>query len=391
MLEQQNTEYINIPEIIKFVRQKDYKFVEKLSRGGCGTTILLKDEVINELFVCKKYDPFDPEKQLDSEFKEKLFENFKEEIKLLHLVHNKNIVRVFNYHIYNEYLTGYIIMEYVKGINITEYLAWFPENINDVFLQVVDGFTYLEKNNILHRDVRPQNIMVTNDGQVKIIDFGFGKQIKSNKDFDKSISLNWWCEPPLDFKQKTYDFKTELYFVGKLFEQIIQENNIETFKYRYELSNMCKTNPEERIDSFANIKQGILENQFLELPFSQEEKSIYLDFANHLSNVISKIKNSTEYYDDIDKIQSKLEELFKKVMLENVLPKNTYIIDCFFKGGYSYWKREDFPIDSLKKIIEMLRSSSKEKKNVILSNLHSRFNAIEREKEDLIGEDEIPF
>lgn len=384
MQEQTNIESINIPELIKFVKQKDYKFVKQLGRGGCGITILLLDEIINENFVCKKYAPFDPED------KEELFKKFKEEIRLLYLLFHKNIVRIFNYHIYDEHKAGYIIMEFIEGNDIETYLEIYPENINDIFLQVIEGFSYLEKMNILHRDIRPQNIMVNKDGLVKIIDFGFGKQISNNEDFDKSISLNWWCDVPSDFQSENYNFKTEIYFIGKLFEQIIQNNSIESFAYKRELSNMCRYNHDERISSFANIKQGILQDQFLELPFSDEERDAYRYFADSLSLVINTVKPSTEYYDEIDEIQIKLEELYKKVMLEEDLPKNTFIINCFLKGGYNYWQKRPFPTYHLKKFIELLRAASKEKKNIILSNLHSRFEGIDRSKEDLF-DDEIPF
>jgi eukaryotic-like serine/threonine-protein kinase len=46
--------------------------------------------------------------------------------------------------------------------------------------------------------------MVDEIGVLKIIDFGFGKQITESKDFDKSISLNWWCELPLEFEVQRY-------------------------------------------------------------------------------------------------------------------------------------------------------------------------------------------
>jgi serine/threonine-protein kinase len=68
---------------------------------------------------------------------------------------------------------GYILMEYVQGMNIVEYLEIHPEEINEVFFQVVAGFAHLEENDILHRDIRPANILVTDDGTVKIIDLGF--------------------------------------------------------------------------------------------------------------------------------------------------------------------------------------------------------------------------
>ena len=100
-------------------------------------------------------------------------------------------------------------MESIDGHEIDNYLRQHPENINEIFFQVIEGFTHLENRSILHRDIRPQNILVDTKGTVKIIDFGFGKQIQAEEDFGKSISLNWWCEIPLDFKDKIYDFKTK--------------------------------------------------------------------------------------------------------------------------------------------------------------------------------------
>tara|TARA_B100001063_G_scaffold241957_1_gene269765 strand:- start:341 stop:577 length:237 start_codon:yes stop_codon:yes gene_type:complete len=53
---------------------------------------------------------------------EEYFDNFKSEIKLLHLLYHKNIVRIFNYYLYPEHTTGYIIMEYIDGKRIMEQL-----------------------------------------------------------------------------------------------------------------------------------------------------------------------------------------------------------------------------------------------------------------------------
>jgi serine/threonine-protein kinase len=112
-------------------------------------------------------------------------------------------------------------MDYIDGTDIETYVSKNPEEINNIFSQAIKGFSYLEKNNILHRDIRPKNLMVTGENTLKIIDFGFGKRIVNNDDFEKSISLNWLYEKPLDFENHIYDFKTEVYFVGKLFESLI--------------------------------------------------------------------------------------------------------------------------------------------------------------------------
>jgi len=372
-------------KIVEFLRKKDFQLVEELGQGACGKTVLLYDDIINENFVCKKYAPHYPE------HKEILFKNFIHEIKLLHLIYHKNIVRVFNYYIYPDQHTGFILMEYVEGTDIESYLIEHPENINEIFIQAIEGFSYTENNNILHRDIRPLNIMVTSGGVVKIIDFGFGKQIYDKNDFDKSISLNWWCEPPNEFSRDVYDFKTEVYFVGKLFEKIIRENNIEHFKYKTALSEMCKPDTKTRINSFFEIKKGILSDKFVEIEFSERELENYREFSSALSGAISKIERGTKYFDDIETIQSKIDDLYKRVMLEEFIPNNNTLIRCFVNGSYYFGKRFYIPIHIIKSFLELLRSCSKEKNNIILSNLHSKLDEVERYDEQPDFDDEVPF
>ena len=155
--------------IVKFLRQKDYELIKEIGQGGTGRTVLLNDQIINEQFVCKKYAPSNPNDKL------LYFENFVKEIKLLHLLYHKNLVRIFNYYLYPEHTTGYILMEYVQGLDISDFLKKNPEKLNDIFTQVIEVFKYLEENKILHRDIRPENILISEDGIVKIIDFGFAK------------------------------------------------------------------------------------------------------------------------------------------------------------------------------------------------------------------------
>ncbi|MHC1711838.1 MAG: protein kinase family protein [Solidesulfovibrio sp.] len=247
------------PDVINFIRQQDYKFVKELGQGACGKTILLHDSLIDEYFVCKKYSP------VSGDYSEELYINFIREIKLLCQVYHKNVVRIYNYHLFPDHCTGYILMEYVDGQNVEDFANSHPEQLNELFVQVVDGFRYLESNNILHRDIRPHNIIVRRDGTVKIIDLGFGKQVKVPEDFDKSISLNWWCNPPLEFQVDTYDFKTEVYFVGKLFERMVAKREIDYFKYNDILSRMCQHDPARRIDGFVGVDKVLAGDKFIEI------------------------------------------------------------------------------------------------------------------------------
>lgn len=116
-------------KVIEFVRSKDYKYIREIGQGGTGRTVLLKDEIIDECFVCKKYSPY------QKEHKELLFGYFKDEIKILHLLNHPNIVRIYNYYLYPDKHTGYILMEYIEGDNIDNFLKLNPEKLNDIFTQ----------------------------------------------------------------------------------------------------------------------------------------------------------------------------------------------------------------------------------------------------------------
>ena len=373
-------------KIIEFTRKKDYELLEELGQGACGKTVLLNDSIINQKLVCKKYCPFNEEHRVN------LFKRFIDEIKILYLLYHRNIVRVYNCYVYPNVYAGYILMEYIEGDDIGDYLKKYPENLNDIFSQTISGFKYLEDNNILHRDIRPLNIIVRKDGVVKIIDFGFGKQIVFSKDFDKSISLNWWCELPNEFKDKKYDFRTEVYFIGKLFEKIITENEIKFFKHNKILKLMCKKNPSNRISSFKEIHTKIFSNRLIEIDFDEKEIKDYRDFSDALFQILSKIEDGSKYYSDIDIIQKNLKDLYKNVMLEENLPDNSQLSRFFINGHYYYNRNYSFPIYLLKSFIELLKSCPVEKKNIIISNIHSRLDSIDRyENENIFSDEDIPF
>ncbi len=369
--------------MIQFLRKRDYVFVKELGQGACGKTVLLRDDILDECFVCKKYSP------LSAANRQELFRNFIREIKLLHEVYHQYVVRVFNYYLYPDQFTGYILMEYVDGKDIEEYLSNTPERTNEIFLQTIEGFKHLETNGILHRDIRPQNVMVRDDGIVKIIDLGFGKRIQNAGDFGKSISLNWWCDPPPEFEEDVYDFKSEVYFVGKLFEKIIQEHNIEHFQYNRTLARMCSRGQDSRIASFFDVQKEIQSDLFHEIEYTYEELRSYRNFADSMVTHITRIENGTKYVDDVERIKDDLEGVFRKVMLEETAPNSSLIIRCFLNGTY-YYQRQGFSVEAVKGFLRLLKSSTHEKKRIIMANLHTRFDSIPLYSA-AEQEDDIPF
>ncbi|MGY2196893.1 protein kinase family protein [Pseudomonas gingeri] len=380
---------MDIDKRIQFPLGRSFILRKELGQGACGRTVLLHDDVIDEYFVCKKYSP------MFIEWKEVLYKGFVGEIKLLYSLHHLNVVRVFNYMLYPEKFSGFIFMEYVEGVDVEVYLTEHPENINEVFLQVVDAFAHLESRNILHRDVRPSNLMVTNEGIVKVIDFGFGKKVLESVDFDKSISLNWWCELPAEFGDKLYSHATEVYFVGKLFEKIVRENSIISFKHAALVEGMTKRLQDDRIDSFASVREAALTNTAASVTFTDYEKSTYQSFSRGLVSVVSKIVSDAKYF-DVDEFSVRLRNVYNSVMLESQVPSNAAVVKCFVNGGYYYSKKSLMSVHVIEEFLILLDGSGKEKRNIIEANIYAKLDAVERYKSRPVPDfssfdDDIPF
>ena len=217
-------------DVITFIREKDYKYIKDLGNGSFGKTVLLKDEELDTLYACKKYSP-------TFNASTKYFEKFISEIKILNAMLNENIVRIYNSYIYSDKQTGYIIMEYVNGNDIAEYIKLNPKEINSVFEQLIEAFVYLERKNICHRDIRAKNILVNEKGIVKVIDFGFGKEFTLDSAVSDSTKCNnWICDLPDEMmvSEPKYNNLTDMYFIGNLISQIVKDNNL-SFKYNLSL------------------------------------------------------------------------------------------------------------------------------------------------------------
>lgn len=373
---------IGEPLDVTFLRKRDYKLIRELGEGACGKTVLIHDEVIDEYFVCKKYSP-----RLEVR-REELFENFKREIKLMHKVLHANVVRSFNYYLYPDSYAGFILMEYVEGESVTNYCQKRPERVNDIFVQAVNGFSYLFESKILHRDIRPHNLMVTSEGCVKIIDLGFGKLVESSGDFGNSVSLNWWCEQPDDFREKRYDFSTEVYFVGKLFEKIVIEIGESSFSFEDVLRRMCEKDPSRRFVNFSEVLTAVGAEKISEIQFSNSDLNCYRYFSSSLYDCFVNIETGAVYVRDVDKVLRQLEDVYYNVMLEREVPDTSVLTRCFVDGVYRY-RKGGFPVDLLASFLRLFRKSSPSERKVVLANLYTKLDAVPRYRDDRY--DDVPF
>lgn len=387
-------------DIIKFIREKDYKYIKELGNGSFGKTILLKDEEIDTLYACKKYAPaFDAST--------KYFEKFKGEIKILNEMLNENIVRIYNSYIYPKQQVGYIIMEYVDGNDVWEYISIKPNEINSVFEQLISAFSYLERKNICHRDIRAKNILVNSKGIVKIIDFGFGKEFTLDSAVSDSTKCNnWICELPDEMlvSEPKYNNLTDMYFLGNLINQIIIDNEI-TFKYKKILEKMIKKNPTERYKSFEEIYKILNERHISDLVIvTEKEKRIYKRFIDSLTNIITKIAFTATLEKDLNKIIEKLTILCNKNAFEDYILDNEELGKCFIIGKFDF-KKQKYQLDlnngeeyydyamylnTIQNFVNWVGKCNDMQKKIIIDNIVNELGKIEKYF-DIDDSDDLPF
>lgn len=373
-------------EIIKFGHVKALKYLHKLGSGGTGDAHLFLDETTDMHFAIKKYLAKD--KKLTDDY----YIRFVDEIKILFTLSHQNIVRIYNYYLYPSDKAGFLQMEYIVGESIDKFEpTLFSRSWDDFFEQAVSAFRYLEQYNILHRDIRPSNILIDKDEMVKIIDFGFGKQLRENEDYADSILLNW---PVSEFPEEVslegiYNIQSEVYFLGKLFQSILKKNDVyNKFKHFHIIEKMTKVSPRERYKTFGEVSFDISQGVLSEIDFSENQKSTYLKFADALSGHLNNYIDSCTLHNDISFTLKKLAEIIRSSALEEFVQDNTILLGAFIKSGYSYKAITDIKVEWVRNFYKLVNSLEQYKQQIVFDNIHVRLKKIKVVSTSM---DDVPF
>ena len=145
-----------------------YKLEAELGRGGCGRVYRAFDPTVGRTVAIKL---------LITNTDKELLTRFRNEASASGKLHHRNIVTVYDFG--EQDGTPYLVMEYLQGEDLHKLSAKGQQltliEKMSIMAQVAEGLHHAHQNGIVHRDVKPANIMVLSDGSVKIMDFGIAR------------------------------------------------------------------------------------------------------------------------------------------------------------------------------------------------------------------------
>jgi eukaryotic-like serine/threonine-protein kinase len=196
---------------------KRYEILEKIGEGGMAKVYKAKDHLLNR-FVAVKV--------LKDEFTKNagFVEKFKAEAAAAGSISHSNIVNIYD--VGSQDNTNYIVMEYVYGRTLKELIIQNGKldynRALDFGIQIGKALECAHKNNIIHRDIKPQNILVTDDGSVKVTDFGIAKATNSVTitNTNKVIGSAHYFSPE-QAKGSFVDARTDIYSLGVVIYEMV--------------------------------------------------------------------------------------------------------------------------------------------------------------------------
>jgi len=193
-----------------------FKRLEKVGEGTYGVVYKARDVKTGDTLALKKI-------RLDAE-DEGIPSTAIREISLLKQLQHPNVVRLFDVILADQKLT--LVFEYLDW-DLKKYLDTHgscgldPTTTKSFLWQLLQGISYCHESRVLHRDLKPQNLLINHDGELKLADFGlarcFGIPVRS---FTHEVVTLWYRSPEVLLGSRHYSTPIDLWSVGCIFAEM---------------------------------------------------------------------------------------------------------------------------------------------------------------------------
>ena len=194
-----------------------YEIIKTIGEGGMANVYLANDTILDRKVAIKVL-------RGDLSNDEKFIRRFKREALSVSNLSHPNIVEVYD--VGEEDGNYYIVMEYIEGKTLKQLLqkrgVLTLNEVIDIMTQLTDGLAHAHEAYIIHRDIKPQNIMIEDNGLVKITDFGIAMALNSTQlTQTNSVMGSVHYLPPEQANGKGSTVKSDIYSLGILMYELL--------------------------------------------------------------------------------------------------------------------------------------------------------------------------
>lgn len=194
-----------------------YKLIDELGKGSSAIVYVTRDITDNHLYAAKTFY----KQQLEHQG---ILRRFQREVAILQYLDDPHIVRIIDYG--DDKDIFFIIMDYIDGKTLRDYMTpRVPLKLFQAFdymRQITEGLDTTYKKGVVHRDIKPQNILINRKGVVKIVDFGLAladtPTLTDSKDF---MGTAYYVSPEQIDHAHSVDIRSDLYSLTVMFFEMI--------------------------------------------------------------------------------------------------------------------------------------------------------------------------
>ena len=203
--------------------QKKYDVLGVVGEGAYGIVYKCRNKETGKYVAIKKF------KEIEDKLVQK---TMKRELKMLQMLRHDNVVDFQEAFIYKGNL--FLVFEYVEK-NLLEVLEKSPDGLNPKLIrsfvfQMCKAVHYLHINNMIHRDVKPENLLIDENMQLKLCDFGFARKIKLNEKNNNVdamtdyVATRWYRSPELLLSNGIYGPEVDYWAIGCIMGELADGN-----------------------------------------------------------------------------------------------------------------------------------------------------------------------